>query len=52
MSNYIISTDVATDDPTVIITSVPYGHYRADNVWITTMRCLDRIEKIKRIFNA
>jgi hypothetical protein len=52
MSDYIISVDVATDDPTVIITSVPYGHYRVYNVWTTTMRCLDRIEKIRRIFNG
>jgi len=47
MSNYIISSDVATDDPTVIITSVPYGY----NVWITTMRGLQRKHKIRRIFN-
>jgi hypothetical protein len=52
MSNYIISTDVATDDPKVIITSVPYGHYRAHSSYPNIIRCLDRIEKIKRIFNG
>ena len=49
MSNYIISVDVATDNPTVIITSFPYGTFRQP--WIT-MRGLERKHKIRRIFNG
>lgn len=49
MSDYIISVDVATDNPTVIITSTPYGSNWSS--FINVYFKLKRIEKIRRIFN-
>ena len=48
MKNYIISADVATDNPKVIITEFPYGTFKEP--WIT-VRVLERKHKIKRILN-
>jgi hypothetical protein len=50
MSNYIISADVANDNPTVIITSTPYGSDWSS--FISFHFKLRRIEKIRRIFNG
>lgn len=47
MSDYIISADVATDNPTVIIRSFPF----VGKDWIITMRGLERKHTIKRLFN-
>lgn len=46
MNNYIISVDVATDNPTVIITSIPYGHK-----WRNILRARLRKHKIRKIFS-
>jgi len=49
MSNYICSVDVATDNPTVIITSTPSGSNWSS--FINVYFKLRRMKKIKRIFN-
>jgi hypothetical protein len=49
MCNYIISADVATDNPKIIITSTPLG-----SNWTSFINIhfkLRRIQKIRRIFN-